>query len=147
VPGASALGDHRRIEVAEPAIADPLPRYEALLEGDGRRSVERDLVSGLTSYKVFEDTGLNRHPGNGLATRDVREEIWTIRADDPLSMTGEARWSCEARRDGWEVRTQCVSTLACTETEWLISGTVEAFHNGQSVFSRTKTQRIARDHM
>lgn len=141
------LGDHRRIQVAQPAVADPLPRYETLVDGSGGRRVERDLVSGVTAYKVFEDTGLNRHPGNGLASRDTREETWSIRANDPLSMTGEARWTCHAQRAGWEASTHCISTLACTETEWVISATVEAFHNGKSVFTRTRSERIARDLM
>lgn len=141
------LGDHRRIQVAQPAVADPLPRYETLVDGSGGRRVERDLVSGVTAYKVFEDTGLNRHPGNGLASRDTREETWSIRANDPHSMTGEARWTCHAQRAGWEASTHCISTLACTETEWVISATVEAFHNGKSVFTRTRSERIARDLM
>lgn len=141
------LGEHRRIEVAQPANANPLPRYDQIEQGTDARRVERDLVSGQTTYRIREDTGLNRHPGNGLATRDVREETWTIQVDDPLSMTGESRWTCEARRDGWSVRTECVSTLSCTETEWVISGKVEAFHDGKSVFSRTHTRSIARDHM
>ncbi|MCG6115891.1 MAG: CocE/NonD family hydrolase [Mesorhizobium sp.] len=145
--GLPLLGEHRRIEVAEPADPDPLPRYESLASGANRRSVERDLASGLTHYRVLEDTGLNRHPENGLASRDIREETWSIRADDPLSMTGESRWTSVTERDGWQARTQCVSTLACTETDWLISASVEAFHNDKSVFSRTRTQKIPRDHM
>lgn len=141
------LGEHRRIEVAEPADPGPLPHYETLAKGEGQRRIVRDLVSGVTTYRVFEDTGLNRHPGNGLAVRDVREESWSICAGDPLSMAGEARWYCEARREGWDVRPECVSTLACTQTDWLISATVEAFHDGRSIFSRTRTQKVPRDHM
>jgi len=145
--GLPLLGEHQRIEVAEPSNPDPLPRYESLASGANNRSVERDLASGVTHYRVREDTGLNRHPENGLAGREVREETWSIRADDPLSMTGESRWTSFTERDGWKARTHCVSTLACTETEWLISASVEAFHNGKSVFSRTRTQKVLRDHM
>ena len=131
----------------EPTDPDPLPRYESLASGANRRIVERDLASGLTQYRVLEDTGLNRHPENGLAGREIREETWSIRADDPLSMTGESRWTSLTEREGWQARTQCVSTLACTETDWLISASVEGFHNDKSVFSRTRTQKIPRDHM
>jgi putative CocE/NonD family hydrolase len=141
------LGAHERIEVPAPAIADPLPRYEVLEEGRSHRLVERDLENGVTSYRVLDDTGLSRHPGNGLCSRDRREEVWSIKAGDPLSMTGEARWTCITRREGWEARTNCISTLVCTREEWLISADVEALHNGKVVFSRKRTKRIPRDHM
>ncbi|HEY4191537.1 MAG TPA: CocE/NonD family hydrolase, partial [Mesorhizobium sp.] len=67
------LGAHRRVEVAEPSNPDPLPRYETLSKGSSARSVERDLANGVTRYRISEDGGLNRHPGNGLSTRDAHE--------------------------------------------------------------------------
>lgn len=141
------LGAHERIDVPAPADENPLPAYVKVAPGESRRWVERDLQNGLTRYRVVDDGGLNRHPGNGLAARDRRDETWTIRQDDPLSMTGESRWTCVLSRDGWETVTHCVSTLSCTADDWLITATVEATNNGSPVFSRTRTQRIARDHM
>ena len=141
------LGAHERIDVAAPANLDPLPSYETLAPAETKRSVECDMTTGFTHYRVREDTGLHRHPGNGLASRDVREEVWSIQSGNPLSMTGEARWTCTTQRDGWEATTHCTSTLSCTASEWLISASVEAFHNGKSVFSRTRTRSIPRDHM
>lgn len=141
------LGAHERIEMPAPADPDPLPVYESVAPGESKRRVERDLHAGVTRYRIVDDGGLNRHPDNGLAARDRREETWTIRADDPLSMTGESRWTCVLSRPGWETVTHCVSTLSCTADAWLITATVEATHDGQPVFSRTRTRRIPRDHM
>ncbi|HEY4191325.1 MAG TPA: peptidase, partial [Mesorhizobium sp.] len=120
---------------------------ETLSKGSSARSVERDLANGVTRYRISEDGGLNRHPGNGLSTRDAHEEIWSITQGDPLSMTAEIRWTCEARREGWRTRTHIVSTMSCTETEWVISERVEAFHEDKSVFARERASRIPRDHM
>ncbi|MET0170652.1 MAG: CocE/NonD family hydrolase C-terminal non-catalytic domain-containing protein, partial [Aliihoeflea sp.] len=141
------LGAHERIDVATPANPDPLPKYEAVEPGESRRWVERDLQTGVTRYHVIDDGGLNRHPGNGLASRDRREETWSIAANDAVSLTGETRWTCQLSREGWETTTHCVSKLSCTQSDWLITDSVDAYHNGEHVFSRSRTRQIPRDHM
>ncbi len=145
--GLPLLGEHDRISVPEPANPDPLPRYEIQEKGGSQRIVERDLVAGRTHYRVFEDTGLNCHPENGLASREICEEIWSIDTDDPLSVTGSSRWTCIAERQGWRTTTHVTSTLSCTETEWIIAALVEAIDDGATIFSRRKETRIRRDLM
>lgn len=141
------LGDHERIDMPEPANPDPLPRYENLEPAKSERKVERDLTAGVTRYRILDDTGLNRHPGNGLASRDIREETWSIAQGDPLSATGECHWTCIIERDGWSTKTLATSTLSCTDREWIITASVEAFENGKPVFSRKKEKKIPRDMM
>jgi len=141
------LGEHRRIAIPEPANPDPLPQYEVLAEGSSGRSVERDLLRGTTSYVVHEDTGFIRHPGNGLCSRALREEVWTLSSEDPLSMTAEISWTWIAEREGWRVQSHSTSRLSCTETDWVISERVEALHDGQVVFERERSALIPRDHM
>ncbi len=141
------LGEHERIDVPEPEKPDPLPRYETLEEGRSERMVERDLAGGVTRYRTFEDTGLNRHPGNGLASRDICEEVWSIAQGDPLSVSGSSRWTCITDREGWTTRTVAISTLSCTATDWLITASVEAYEDGKPVFSRTQERKIPRDLM
>lgn len=141
------LGDHRRIDMPEPANPDPLPRYETLEEGSSSRIVERDLEKGVTRYRVSEDTGLNRHPGNGLCSRDITEQVWSIAPGDPLSMTAEITSTCITAREGWETMTRSTMTFSCTETEWIVSERMEAFHDGLGVFDRERSARVPRDHM
>ncbi|MDK1378277.1 MULTISPECIES: CocE/NonD family hydrolase [unclassified Sinorhizobium] len=141
------LGEHELIEIAEPANLNPLPAYETLVAGETKRCFERDVENGITHYRTIEDGGLMRHPCNGLAERELREEIWSITAHDPLSMTGECRSTMTVSRPGWETVTQGVATLSCTKTEWIISQAVEAHHNGQKFFSRSRTKKIPRDFM
>jgi putative CocE/NonD family hydrolase len=139
------IGAHERVDVPAPADPDPLPKYEPVSPGESRRWVERDLQNGITRYCIIDDGGLNRHPGNGLASRDRREETWTIAANDPLSVRGVARWTCVLSREGWETVTHCISTLSCTQTDWVIEDSVEAVHDGEIAFSRSRKRRIARD--
>ncbi|MFC3204696.1 CocE/NonD family hydrolase [Aquamicrobium soli] len=141
------VGAHRKIEISEPANPDPLPHYDVLTEGWSGRSVERDLLQGVTRYHVQEDTGLSRHPGNGLCSRDTREEIWSITLGDPLSTRADISWTCSAQREGWRVHTSYTSSLSCTETEWVIGERLEAWHGQDKVFERERSARIPRDHM
>jgi hypothetical protein len=104
-------------------------------------------LQGVTRYRVSEDTGLSRHPGNGLCSRDTRDEIWSIAPGAPLSMTAEIDWTCTTEREGWRVRTHYTSHLSCTETEWVISERIEAMHGEEAVFERARSARIPRDHM
>ena len=141
------LGPHTRPPMPEPADPDPLPAYISVVAGQSRRSVERDLQSGSTTYRILEDGGLSEHPGNGLRSGETREEAWTVAEGDPLSARGEARWTCRMERDGWSVTTTTTATLACTATTWEIAATVEAREGDTPVASRTFARSIPRDLM
>ena len=141
------LGEHQRITVPEPENPDPLPKYIDLEPGETARSVLRDLTNGVTDYTIYEDTGLSRHPDTGLATRQIRDELWSIAQDDPLSMTGTSTWTCDMQRDDISLRTITVSTIACTKDEWLISGSITAFEGEEEIFDKTFDKRIPRDFM
>ena len=141
------LGEHRVIAVPEPADPDPLPEYTELLPPETARGVERDLTNGLTEYTIYEDTGLSEHPGTGLATRQVRDETWSIAEGDPLSATGTATWTCDMQRPGWFVRTVSTATIACTATDWLISASVRAYEGETEIFEKRFETSVARDLM
>ena len=138
--------DARDAIVPEPGNPDPLPSYIEHAPAATRRSVERDLQAGLTHYRIVEDTGLFEHPETGLSTRQVRDEVWSIAPDDPLSMTGVARWSTEMRKgDGWHAGTQCIARLSCTATDWLISADVTADEGGARIHEKSWERAIPRD--
>lgn len=141
------LGDHQPITMPEPANPDPLPKYTELAPGSTSRRVERDMTTGRTHYYIYEDTGLSEHPDTGLATQDIRNEIWTIATDDPRSMTGVSTWTCIAKREGWSVKTVSVSRIGCTATEWLTSASVTAFEGDTQIFEKTFEKRVPRDFM
>ena len=141
------LGEHDTIVMPEPENPDPLPTYIEHAPSETRRSVERDLTNGKTNYRIYEDTGLFEHPGTGLSTRQLRDEVWSIAAGEPLSMTGISIWTCDMARPGWFVRTVCVASIACTQTEWVISAQVKAFEGETQIFEKTFGKAIARDFM
>jgi predicted acyl esterase len=146
--GLPVLGDHRRIEIEEPANPDPLPKYIEHAAAATKRQVVRDLSANRTDYRIHEDTGLHEHPQTGLSSRQLREEVWSISPDDPLSMTGTSTWTCDMRRPGWFVRTVATARIACTATDWIISAVVTAFEDDVQIFEKVFAEkRIPRDLM
>lgn len=141
------LGVHEIVSLPEPANPDPLPNYPELSPPETARGVERDLTNGLTEYSIYEDTGSHEHPGTGLATRQIRDELWSIVAGDPLSATGTATWICDMQRPGWFVRTISSASIACTATDWLISASVRAFEGETQIFEKTFEKSVPRDLM
>lgn len=112
-----------------------------------RRSVEKDLVTGLTHYRIYEDAGLEVHPDNGLRTQEIRNEDWSIAPNDPESMTADIDWLTHMERDGWSVSTKTTTTMRCTQKDWIISASVTAFEGEIEIFSRSFEKRIPRDFM
>ncbi len=141
------LGDHQVFEMKQPDNPDPLPKYIEHTPAETKRSVTRDLSANRTDYRIHEDTGLFEHPDTGLATRQLREETWSIKPDDPLSMTGISTWTCDMHREGWSVRTVSTSRIACTATDWLINASVIAYEGERQVFEKTFEKVIPRDLM
>ncbi len=142
------LGGHETFDMKQPDNPNPLPTYIEHAPSETRRQVLRDLQANRTSYTIYEDTGLFEHPGTGLSTRQVRDEVWSISPGDPQSMTGTSVWTCDMQRPGWFVRTVSTSRIACTETDWLISASVVAYEGEIEVFEKIFPQRaIPRDLM
>jgi hypothetical protein len=130
------LGAYQAVDVRQPDNPDPLPKYIEHAPSLTSRQVVRDLSANVTSYSICEDTGLFEHPDTGLSTRQLREELWSIAADDPLSMTGCSTWTCDMQRPGWFVRTVATARIGCTASHWVISASVVAYENGQPIFEK-----------
>ena len=124
----------------DPAPAAPPPAAT-------RRGVTRELSTGRTVYRIHEDTGRHEHPDTGLATRQVREEEWSIEEGDPLSMTGDARWICDMAREGWFVRTMSSARITCSADSWIISATIRAFDGDEQIFEKDFEKVVPRDMM
>ncbi|GAA3071557.1 CocE/NonD family hydrolase [Rhizobium viscosum] len=142
------LGAHEIIDIKQPDNPDPLPKYIEHAPASTKRQVVRDLSAGLTRYEIHEDTGLFEHPGTGLSTRQLREEIWSIAPNDPLSMTGTSTWTCDMQRPGWSVTTVATASIRCTATHWIIAASVVAHEGGIKIFEKDFGETaIARDLM
>jgi putative CocE/NonD family hydrolase len=140
--GLPRIGSHEMVAVKEPENPDPLPKYIEHQPAMTRRQVTRDLSASRTDYQILEDTGLFEHPGTGLSTRQLRDEIWSISPDDPLSMSGTAVWTCDMSRQGWSVRTVSTAKISCTATDWRVSASVKAFEGDSQISEKIFEERL-----
>lgn len=140
------LGPHEKITVPEPENPSPLPEYEMLADPETRREVVRDQVTGLTHFRIHEDTGLEVHPESGLQSQEIRSEDWSI-GNDPLSSRGDIAWEIRVQREGWETLTKSSVSMSCTATHWQIAAEVVGFENGVEVHRKSFDKEIPRDFM
>lgn len=141
------LGEHECIDIKQPDNADPLPQYPVLSPSETRRTVERDLINGRTNYNIYEDTGMGAHPDTDLATRQTRQEQWSILPDDPLSMQGTCEWMTFMERGDWKLKTIATAQMTCTEKLWIVSARLQAFEGEALIFEKDYHKEIARNQM
>ena len=132
----------------EPTNPKPLPEYRQLTPEANRRWVERDLAAGVTRYRVINDSGeTGIAAADGLIARELRDETYTIRPDDPISAVSECRWTIWRRRGDWNIRTETVTRLTMDATHFHIAASLVAFEGDVRVAERSWTDQIARNHM
>ncbi len=137
----------KRADMPEPVNPDPLPKYRSLEPGETRRWVERDLSAGVTQYHILDDTGANEHPGHGMVSHEIRRESWTIKPEDPLSVTGEAHLTAKRSRGDWSTRTETRTRLTADSAFFYLEASLEAYEGETLVFEREWTDKIGRDCM
>jgi hypothetical protein len=87
------------------------------------------------------------HPDTGLATRQTREEQWSIHPDNPLSMKGVCEWMTFMERGDWKLKTIAGSQMTCTATSWKISACLQAYEGEQLIFKKEYAAEIPRNYM
>ncbi len=136
------------IAVAEPANSDPLPQYREVSPPEVRRWVEQDLSTGLTHYRLIDDTGAAEiAAADGLIARERKEEHYTIAAGDPLSAASECRWLATRQRGDWSIRTESWIRLTATATHYRIEAGMQAFEGEARVFDRVWDSLVERNLM
>ncbi len=136
-----------QINVPEPTDTDPLPDYVSHSPAGNRRWVEKDWQSGVTRYSVFTDTGEDEMPEHGLCVRYVRDEQWSVKADDPLSAASEGVSTWWTSRGDWQVRIECSTSMHCDVEYFYTTASVKAWHGDELVNERHWKNKIERNFM
>jgi putative CocE/NonD family hydrolase len=110
-----------------------------------RETVERDLVTGKTTFTTEEDDGGIRHETIGLEVRHRKTERFQILDSDPLSARAEIIHAHEVGRGAWRVSTKTATTLTVTGEEFIIQASLDAFEGEKRVVSRNWDRRHRRD--
>ncbi len=136
-----------RVWRPEDAEANPAPPPAAtvLEPGHFERSMSHDYESGETEVVRVNDDDLVYLEDIDLVFGARRREAHRIGRADPLSLEGEVDYEWVFRRDGWEARSVTRSTMSVTADEFIFHADVDAFENGERIFSRSTTRRVPRD--
>jgi hypothetical protein len=129
-----------------PAELAPPARRTYLRTDEVFRIVEYNLGSGVQHIHVHRDDGRSIIEAIGVETAFCKDLHFRIDPADPKSACAEARYELVHRHaEGWDMRIKTRSAITCTAAEYLVEADLEAFEGVRRIFSRSWTQRIARD--
>jgi predicted acyl esterase len=139
----------RAEDAALPAFAPPEASPPLALTQLGTpkmsETVERDLITGKTTFTTEEDDGGQRHEAIGLEVRHTKIERFQIVDSDPLSARVEIVHSHSVGRGAWRIRTETTTNLSVSAEAYVIHASLDAYENGRRVASRNWDRRHRRD--
>jgi putative CocE/NonD family hydrolase len=134
-----------RVVFAEPERPTPT-RRRMQKPGAVHRSICQDVASGEQRIEVLRDDGTSIIEEIGVETALRKIIRYWMRPDDPSSARAEVEHDLTNRHpQGWDSRIRTRCAIACTATEFVVEADLEAFEAGIRLFSRSWTERIARD--
>jgi putative CocE/NonD family hydrolase len=101
--------------------------------------------SGETVLEAVKNRGHVHLEDIDLTISAAGTERSSLIGDDPLSARDELRYSITMARGAWRVRTEARTLLSCTESEFLVSASLDAYEGDTRVFTKTWDRRIPRD--
>ena len=128
----------------EPESARPMAHCAAVAYSRGR-TIRRDVESGVTTIDATKDRGRIYLHEPDLLYAGKGTERFEIRDGEPLSAKAETHYSVVIERAPWRTRTETHTTMSATESDFLISATLDAFEGDVRVFTRTWDAKIPRD--
>ena len=126
-----------------PEAASPTPHTASLNYHRGR-SLSVEIATGKTTVEVVKDRGRYHLPQINLTYSGNGLDRVSITGEDPLSAIHETRYSVTLERDDWRVRTETQTKMTCTEDEFLISATLDAYEGESRTFTKTWDARVPR---
>jgi uncharacterized protein len=145
LPVRKARGRERTVAF-EPAEATLPAKRSVLSTGDVYRRVEYDIGTGVQRVEVLRDDGRSVIEDIGVEVGFRKTLRYRIDPSDAASARAEADYELIHRHEqGWNTRISTRSAIACTAAEYIVEADLEAFEGEHRVFSRSWTQRIARD--
>ena len=117
-----------------PAEASPPQPRTVLSNGEARRSVEYDFMSGTETVRVVVDDGVQRIDSHGLEVGRRCEERYSMVHGEASSARIEAKWVMTLSRGDWSIRTQTDAVAKFVNGTLKAAATVQVFEDGKMVF-------------
>ena len=138
------LGEHECIDMPEPLRDDMLPEYLMHEPAQTRRWVEQDLQTGFTHYHIYDDTGLSEHPEMQWRTREIREEAYRIKADDPLSAVCTATHRALRQYGAKRLEVIAQTEMQLKAEQFAIQWDLRVLEDDVEIFARRSEEAVLR---
>jgi uncharacterized protein len=132
-------------EVQPPSFGE-LPAGKSASLCDCERVVAAD-GSGRSELVVNRKRGHRRVKEDGLEVGGSQIDRFTIVEGDPLSAAVDCRRTMSIARGSWSARVETRSTMTGDRERFYVANLVEAFENGERIFSRERSFDAPRDHL
>ena len=132
------------VEVAMPAVSGQPLDVQELAPPTYSRTVHRDLETGETAVEVLADDGCELIEEIGLESCRYNLERYTVRTDAESAPQAEADWVFSYRRGDWNARTAVRARMTSSAEEFHIYAELDAFADGDRLFSKTWKKSIPR---
>ena len=109
------------------------------------RILTREIASGRSELRFFQDRPAVRAHENGTEIEELTEDCYAIVDGDPLSASITCSWSIRIGRNGWRTRIESESTMTATAGDFLVTNRLEAFEGEARVFADVSRATIPRD--
>jgi putative CocE/NonD family hydrolase len=128
-----------------PAEISPRLAVSRLRTSRRQNTVAHDRVDGWTTLTQVNDEGRLLFLDNGLETDHSSTEVFSVKEDDPLSVSQRIRSVIEFRRTDWRVRVETESLLTADASHFHLSSHLDAWEGDTRVFTKSWTRDIPRD--
>ena len=134
-------------EVFDVAEATPPLQTSHQRVGEHKWAVNRDMVDNRITLDILKDGGTRRFEDIDLDVTRKAHETYDAVGGDFTSACGRTAWTMCFSRGDWHTRTETFTVLECTEEEFRVHATLDAYECEERIFSRQWTEHIPRDHV
>jgi len=124
----------------------PPPVQGEAYGGSIRRLVhDSDPAPARWALEVERTRGRRLVPPRTLEIAGAQTDVYRIEDGDPLSAEVECRRQMGMIRDGWSAHVETSSSMTADGESFLLLHQVDAYENGELIFSRSRTFTVPRD--
>jgi uncharacterized protein len=128
-----------------PPEGTPPPAQSVVEPRDYSWTVERDMIAGTSTLRTVKDEGVYRLEDIDLEVHSRTTESYSYAEDDHSSPRGEVEAVRSFARGDWAVSTRTRTVLTCTPEAFVIHAELDAYEDGQRVFTKLWDRTVPRD--
>jgi putative CocE/NonD family hydrolase len=123
------------------------PPTQGDVHGGSVRTLVHDGEPGPGRWRleVERTRGRRNIPPGTLEIDGAQTDVYRIEDGDPLSAEVECRRRMGMARDGWSAHVETTSSMSSDADTFLLVHQVDAYENGELIFSRSRTCTVPRD--